>query len=72
MEFLRSESRLKRIASDRQQLFQEFQAGLWTPAQYREMVSDLLKSPSAKRCHEHSPDWDEDLLETLMGTSAEI
>ena len=72
MEFLRSESRLKRIASDHQQLFQEFQAGLWTPAQYREMVSDLLKSPSAKRRREHSPDWDEDLLETLMGTSAEI
>ena len=72
MEFLRSESHHKHIASDRQQLFQEFQAGLWTPAQYQEMVSDLLKSPSAKRHREHSPDWDEDLLGASMGTSAEI
>jgi hypothetical protein len=72
MEFLCSESCHKHIASERQQLFQEFQAGLWTPAQYREMVSDLLKSPSANRRCERSPDWDEDLLGSSMGSSAEI
>ena len=46
------------------QLFQEFQAGIWTAEEYREQIKSLSGSPPAKCQHcEYSPDWDEDLLQ---------
>lgn len=68
MEFYRSEARLKRVSSDRAQLFREFEAGLWTADQFKELVQDLTKSPPAKRRREYSPDWDDE----LPGKSQEI
>ena len=75
MEILESKANRELKIAEREQLFREFDCGLWTSSQYRKKVHELegreLDVNPAKRCHidspkpalecQSSPDWNQSL-----------